>query len=461
MDTRLTLSPALIRKYDQNGPRYTSYPTADRFTGDFGETEYRQAADRSRNEGGPLSLYFHIPFCNTVCYYCACNRIVTKDRGRAAPYLSSLHREITLQARLFGGERTVNQLHWGGGTPTFISHDEMAGLMHETGRHFALRTDDGGEYSIEVDPREAQGDTIAHLRRLGFNRVSLGVQDFDPHVQQAVNRVQSVQETLAVIKSIRANDFHALSLDLIYGLPHQHVVGFGRTLDRVIDLQPDRLSVFNYAHLPERFKPQRRIHEADLPDAVEKLEILQMCAEKLADAGYVYIGMDHFARPEDSLAIAQREGSLYRNFQGYATHADCDLVAMGVTAIGRVGGSYSQNTRDMQRYSSMVDAGQLPVVRGITLDDDDHIRRAVITQLICHYSLYFAAIDRAWGIDSKEYFVAELRDLLVMAEDGLVDLDEHGIHVTHAGRPLIRNVCKLFDRRLRQGGDATRFSRML
>jgi len=461
MDTTLTLAPALIAKYDQSGPRYTSYPTADRFHAGFGEEEYRQAAARSNAAGGPLSLYFHIPFCNTVCYYCACNKVVTKDRSRAAPYLARLHKEIALQAELFDRGRVVDQLHWGGGTPTFISHDEMAGLMQVTREHFTLRDDDSGEYSIEIDPREAGADTIAHLRWLGFNRISLGVQDFDPKVQRAVNRIQGVDETLAVIDAIRANEFHSLSMDLIYGLPHQTVASFAATLERVIDLQPDRLSVFNYAHLPERFKPQRRINEADLPSAAEKLDILKMSADKLAAAGYVYIGMDHFARPDDSLAIAQREGHLYRNFQGYATHADCDLVAMGVTAIGRVDDTYSQNSRDMDEYLAAIDAGKLPVVRGLQLTQDDCIRRAVITQLICHFALYFGAVDRAWGIRSQDYFADELVELRAMADDGLLTLDEQGIRVLPAGRPLIRNICKVFDAWLHGSQDATRFSRVI
>lgn len=461
MENALTLAPELIAKYDQSGPRYTSYPTADRFSADFGEADYIQAARQSNAGGGPLSLYFHIPFCNTVCYYCACNKVVTKDRGRAAPYLARLHREIAMQGALFDKSRPVTQLHWGGGTPTFISHDEMAELMRVTGEHFQLLGDDSGEYSIEIDPREAGGDTIAHLRSLGFNRISLGVQDFDPKVQKAVNREQGRDETLAVIDAIRANGFHSLSLDLIYGLPHQSVASFAETLEQVIALQPDRLSIFNYAHLPERFKPQRRINEADLPAAAEKLDILRMTAEKLDEAGYVYIGMDHFARPDDSLAVAQREGNLYRNFQGYSTHADCDLVAMGVTAIGSVADTYSQNSRDMDEYMAGIDAGRLPIVRGLKLTEDDRLRRAVITQLICHFSLYFAAVDLAWGIQSRDYFKSELQELEPMMADGLLTIDQSGIRVLPAGRPLIRNICMVFDAWLRSGNSQARFSRVI
>jgi len=461
MENALTLAPGLIAKYDRSGPRYTSYPTADRFHDGFGEADYRAAAARSNNGAGPLSLYFHIPFCNTVCFYCACNKVVTKDRGKAAPYLQRLHREIAMQGALFERGRPVTQLHWGGGTPTFISHDEMAELMRVTGDHFRLLGDDSGEYSIEIDPREASPATIAHLRWLGFNRISLGVQDFDPAVQQAVNRIQPRDETLGVIEAIRANGFHSLSLDLIYGLPKQSVQSFAGTLEQIIELQPDRLSVFNYAHLPERFKPQRRINEAELPSAAEKLDILHMTGEKLAAAGYVYIGMDHFARPDDSLAIAQREGNLYRNFQGYSTQADCDLVAMGVTAIGMVDDTYSQNTRDMDEYSAAIDAGRLPIVRGLRLTQDDRIRRAVITQLMCHYSLYFNAVDLAWGIHSRDYFATELAELQVMVEDGLLTLDDQGIRVLPAGRLLIRNICMVFDAWLRAGHGQARFSRVI
>jgi oxygen-independent coproporphyrinogen-3 oxidase len=333
--------------------------------------------------------------------------------------------------------------------------------MRVTGEHFRLLDDDSGEYSIEIDPREADAETIAHLRRLGFNRISLGVQDFDPRVQRAVNRLQSREQTVAVIDAVRANGFHSLSMDLIYGLPHQTAASFADTLDQVIALQPNRLSVFNYAHLPERFKPQRRINEADLPSAAEKLDILGMTGEKLAEAGYVYIGMDHFARPDDSLAVAQREGHLYRNFQGYSTQADCDMVAMGVTSIGQIGDTYSQNTRDIDAYYAAIDAGQIPIVRGIELTEDDRIRRAVITQLMCHFSVYFSALDLVWRIRSRDYFATELAELRAMAEDGLLELDEQGIRVLPAGRLLIRNICMVFDAWLRAGNNQTRFSRVI
>jgi oxygen-independent coproporphyrinogen-3 oxidase len=442
----------LLRRYDKSGPRYTSYPTAVQFNADFTEADYRVQAQRSNETPTPrpLSLYFHLPFCDTVCFYCACNKVVTKDRQRAAPYLERLHREIAMQAELFDRARTVEQLHWGGGTPTFISHEEMRELMAVTREHFRLRDDDKGEYGIEVDPREIRPETLAVLRELGFNRLSMGVQDFEPAVQKAVNRIQSEAETLAVLTEARALGFRSISMDLIYGLPHQTVESFGRTLEKIIAAGPDRLSVFNYAHLPEMFKPQRRINAADLPNPQEKLNILQLTIERLTQAGYVYIGMDHFARPDDELAQAQRNGTLYRNFQGYSTHAECDLVGLGITAIGMVGDCYSQNRKTLEDYYAALDAGQLPVMRGIALNADDKLRRAIITQLICHFTLDLDVVARAHGISFADYFAAELADLKIMQQDGLIDMDEKSIRVQPAGKLLIRNICMVFDRYLRE-----------
>jgi oxygen-independent coproporphyrinogen III oxidase len=448
MDQSIRFDAELIRRYDRSGPRYTSYPTAVEFHPQFGAEAYQRHIDTSNAEGGPLSLYLHLPFCDTVCYYCACNKIVTKNRSRAAPYLNRLHREIAMLGRLFDSRRRVEQLHWGGGTPTFISHEQMAELMAATRRHFDLQSDDEGEFSIEVDPREVQADTIALLRELGFNRLSLGVQDFDPLVQRAVNRIQTEEETFDVMEAARRSDFRSISVDLIYGLPHQTVVRFGRTLDKVIETAPDRLSVFNYAHLPERFKTQRQIDQADLPSPAEKLEILQMTIERLTQEGYLYIGMDHFARPDDELASAQRDGRLYRNFQGYSTHAQCDLIGLGVTSIGSVGNAYIQNQRDLEEYNRLVDEGRLPVLRGVELQPDDLIRRAVITQLICHFSLDLQAIEQRWSIRFAEHFQSELEALRAMEEDGLLNCDDYRIEVTAVGRLLIRNICMVFDRYL-------------
>ncbi|MBI3778019.1 MAG: oxygen-independent coproporphyrinogen III oxidase [Gammaproteobacteria bacterium] len=459
---QLTFDPDLIRRYDKSGPRYTSYPTAVQFHAGFTEADYRAWAQRSNETPTPrpLSLYFHLPFCDTVCFYCACNKVVTKDRKRASPYLGRLHREIAMQGQLFDRSRTVEQLHWGGGTPTFISHEEMRELMSVTREHFRLRDDDLGEYGIEVDPREIRPETLAQLRSLGFNRLSMGVQDFEPVVQKAVNRLQSEAETFAVLTQARALGFRSINMDLIYGLPFQTVETFARTLEKIISAGPDRLSVFNYAHLPEMFKPQRRIRSEDLPSPQEKLNILQLTIERLTQAGYVYIGMDHFARPDDELAVAQRNGTLYRNFQGYSTHAECDLVAMGMTAIGMVGDCYSQNQKTLEDYYAAIDAGRLPVMRGITLDADDKLRRAIITQLICHFALDLRAVEREHGIRFADYFAAELADLKVMQQDGLLDVDEASIRVRPAGKLLIRNICMVFDRYLRQKREQ-RFSKVI
>jgi oxygen-independent coproporphyrinogen III oxidase len=395
-----------------------------------------------------------------VCYYCACNKIVTKNRKRTAPYLERVHREIELQAGLFDRTRPVDQLHWGGGTPTFLSAGEMRALMDKTRAHFNLRDDDSGEYSIEVDPREADAGTIRLLRELGFNRLSLGVQDFDPTVQQAVNRIQSEAETFAVLDAARECGFRSVNMDLIYGLPHQTVSSFMATLEKVIAAGPDRLSVFNYAHLPELFKTQRQINAAELPPAAEKLAILKHTIERLTAAGYVYVGMDHFAKPDDELAVAQRSGTLYRNFQGYSTHADCDLVAIGITAIGKVGDSYSQNLKTIEEYDTALDAGQLPVFRGIALDADDRLRREVITQLICHFALDFGRIERNYGVSFRSYFRTELDELKAMQADGLLTQTDAGITVAPAGKLLIRNICMVFDKYLR-AAQAQRFSKVI
>lgn len=452
----------LIRRHDKSGPRYTSYPTAVQFHDKFCEADYRQEIknSQSKNSSAPLSLYFHLPFCNTVCFYCGCNKIVTKHKDRAAPYLNRLHQEIELQGKLFDKKRTVTQLHWGGGTPTFISDEEMKQLMNETGKNFNLLDDDSGEYSIEIDPREVGANTISVLRSIGFNRASLGVQDFDEKVQKAVNRIQPEAITFSVLKNLREQGFRSINLDLIYGLPFQSVKSFSTTLNKIIDMDPDRLSVFNYAHLPKMFKPQRRINEADLPSAEEKLEILQLIIEQLSSAGYRYIGMDHFAKPDDELAIAQDSGSLYRNFQGYSTHADCDLVAMGTTAIGKVGDCYSQNVRTLEEYDQAIEAGNLPVLRGIKLNKDDKIRRYVITQLMCHFKLDYEKFLADQKVSFQSYFENETAELAEMENDGLIRIDEPGIEVLPAGRLLIRNICMIFDRYLKQSSEQ-RFSKVI
>ena len=443
--TELVFDNNLIEKYDKSGPRYTSYPTALQFTENFNEESYRQQVRISNERNTPLSLYFHIPFCDTICYYCGCNKIVTKNRDHAQPYLNAVYKELALQGELFKATRIVSQLHWGGGTPTFISHDQMSELMQQTRKHFTLLDDDSGEYSIELDPREVTTSSINLLRKLGFNRISLGVQDFNPKVQQAVNRIQSYKETRDIILAARKNNFHSISLDLIYGLPFQTIDSFSETVDKILDLEPDRLSVFNYAHLPEMFKTQRQINSMDLPSAEEKLAILQGVTNKLIDAGYEYIGMDHFAKPTDELAVAQKEKNLYRNFQGYSTNSDCDLVALGVTSIGKVADSYSQNIKTIKEYIELIELGKLPVFRGVALSEDDILRREVINQLICHFELSFKYIENIFSIKFAEYFSDELDKIKDMQADSLLELTEDKILVRPEGKLLIRNICMVFD----------------
>ncbi len=452
----------LIRRYDRAGPRYTSYPTAVQFHDGFAEQQYRDCAQQSNRDTpeGPLSLYFHLPFCDTVCFYCGCNKVVTKDRSKADAYLQHVYREMAMQATLFSSGRRVDQLHWGGGTPTFISDQQMTELMHNTRRYFNLHDDDSGEYSIEIDPREVRAQTIALLRELGFNRMSLGVQDFDPAVQKAVNRIQSEQQTMAAIDAARQAGFKSISVDLIYGLPLQSVDSFSNTLDKIIRVAPERLSVFNYAHLPEMFKPQRRINIDELPSAAQKLDLLQYIIERLTAAGYIYIGMDHFARPDDELALAQSEGSLYRNFQGYSTHADCDLVAMGITALGQVGNSYSQNVKTLDEYYRLVDDGHLPVYRGVELSADDRLRRHIINRLMCDFCIDWNTLAEKYAIQVLEYFSVEWPELEAMQEDGLLSIDRNRLQVSPAGRLLIRNICMVFDKYLR-GSSEQRFSKVI
>lgn len=459
-DQSLIFDEDLIRRYNQSGPRYTSYPTAVQFTDQFTAQDYLQQVEVSNRASNPLSLYFHIPFCDTVCFYCACNKIATKDRSKAAPYLEHIFREIEMQAALFNKEKKVTQLHWGGGTPTFISHEEMAALMNKTREHFQFAGDDEGEFSIEIDPREVGTDTIAFLREQGFNRMSLGVQDFELAVQQAVNRVQTEEQTRSALEAARASGFHSVSFDLIYGLPHQTIETFARTLDKVLELSPDRISVFNYAHLPEVFKPQRRINIEDVPQPEEKLAILKQAIDVLTQSGYVYIGMDHFAKPDDELARAQREGTLYRNFQGYSTHADCDLIGFGVTSIGMVADCYTQNLKTLDEYYPAIEKGQLPIYRGLVLTADDKLRREIITQLICHFHLSKASIEKQFNIDFDHRFAVELTRLQQLASDGLIELSKDALQVTPAGKLLIRNICMVFDTYLSVDG-TQRYSKVI
>jgi oxygen-independent coproporphyrinogen-3 oxidase len=451
-----------IKRYNTTAPRYTSYPTAVAFTPDFSEADYlRHARSSNTRQSTPLSLYFHIPFCDTICFYCACNKIATKDYSKAGEYLEYLYKEIDIQAKLFDKSRIVEQLHWGGGTPTFLNHQQIADLMAYTRKSFNLLDDDSGDYSIEIDPRSVSQKTIKLLREVGFNRFSLGVQDVDKQVQIAVNRIQPIEETKAIIDACRDNNAHSISIDLIYGLPLQTVEGFATTLQRVIELSPDRLSIFNYAHLPHLFKPQRRINADELPQAEDKLIILQQGIQALTDAGYVYIGMDHFAKPDDELAKAQQQGSLHRNFQGYTTHADCDLVAMGVSAISKVDNAYSQNDKTIEGYYKQIRKGHLPVIRGVASTDEDLIRHQIIQQLSCHFKLNIATIENEFKINFAQHFAVELEELKLMADDDLLTLDNNNILVSATGRLLIRNICMVFDDYQRKQTGTQQFSKAI
>ena len=453
--------PELLKKFDINGPRYTSYPSADRFHNAFGELDYLGALRRVADSHEPLSLYFHLPFCPNICYYCGCNKIITKDHGRSAKYIKYLAKEMAMVCAVMGATKKIpiSQLHWGGGTPTFLSHDEMTELMHHTLTYFELLP--GGEYSIEIDPRRVTEEDIGLLAKLGFNRISLGVQDFNLAVQEAVHRVQTIEETQAVMDWSRKYGFKSRSVDLIYGLPKQTPETFKVTVDEVLRMNPDRLSVYNYAHLPHIFKPQRRISEADLPPAADKLDILSNTIERLGEAGYVFIGMDHFAKPDDELAIAQKEGKLHRNFQGYSTQAECDLLAFGISSIGKVDDCYSQNVRTLDEYYAAIDDGHLPTLRGLQLDQDDLLRRELIGELMCQFSLDTVAFASAHQIDFNTYFKVELKELKELEAAGLLEWQGPLLVVPTKGRLLARRVAMSFDRHLRESQAKGTYSKVL
>ena len=457
------ITPELLTRFDVPGPRYTSYPTADRFVEAFGEADYIQAlAQRQTGTVGkqlPLSLYVHIPFCESLCYYCACNKIITKHKERAAEYLRYLSKEVALHIRHLGRGQSVSQLHLGGGTPTFLSDDELRQLMVMLREAFEFVP--GGEYSVEVDPRTVDESRLALLAALGFNRLSLGVQDFDPAVQKAVHRIQPADQVFQLVDASRRLGFESVNVDLIYGLPLQTPESFDRTLEQVKRLLPDRIALYAYAHLPERFKPQRRIHATELPMAAAKVAMLSRSLDALTDAGYVYIGMDHFALPDDALAVAKRQGRLHRNFQGYSTQADCDLIALGVSSIGRIGSTYSQNAKTMEEYCDLLNQGHFPVVRGLALTRDDLIRRSVIMALMCQGHLQYESINLAWLVDFKSLFAKELTQLEDMQAQGLVELSDSGIEVTAVGWFFVRGVAMVFDRYLQADRNRSRFSKII
>jgi oxygen-independent coproporphyrinogen-3 oxidase len=459
--SELVIDPVLIRAHDVSGPRYTSYPTADRFVEAFGPAQLAQWLGK-RNIGGisqPLSVYVHLPFCESICYYCGCNKVVTRDHGRSSKYIKYLEKELELLGPLLGAGSRIAQLHWGGGTPTFLAQDEMRDLMAALDARFARGGD--CECAIEVDPRHAPAGTMEFLAGLGFNRVSLGVQDFDPEVQKAVHRIQPEELVRRVVREARESAFRSINFDLIYGLPKQTLDSFDRTLEQVITLAPDRIALYSYAHLPTLFKPQRRIAPAELPSAEAKLQILTLAIGKLTGAGYVYIGMDHFARPDDELAVAQRQGRLQRNFQGYSTCADSDLIGLGCSAIGKIGPTYYQNQKRLDDYYAVLDAGRLPVARGLELTQDDIVRRAVIQALACHFRLSIESIEDAYLVDFASYFATELKDLRRLQLEGLVDLTDQWISVTPRGRLLVRVICMVFDRYLREARARASYSKVI
>lgn len=437
---------ALIAKYDVSGPRYTSYPTAPQFCENYDEKAYQLEISQLKDSVSPLSVYVHIPFCQNICYYCACNKIVTKDKSVSRRYLDYLAKEIKLQGKQVGKRRGVTQLHLGGGTPTFLDNAELTELMHSLACHFKLIDDEHREYSIEIDPRTIQKDTLALLKGLGFNRVSLGVQDFDPQVQKAVNRQQSFEQIHTLTEAARLYQFKSVSYDLIYGLPYQSTQSLVDTLDKVVELSPDRIAFYNYAHLPERFKSQRSIDRLTLPSAEEKLDMLAFISSRLNSAGYLYIGMDHFVKKTDEMAVAQTQGKLQRNFQGYSTCLASDLIGLGVSSITALQHAYIQNEKDLEAYYARLDQGQLPILKGLVLSQEDELRRYVIMQIICNLKLDFQDVMRKFGIDFIEHFGAIFPTLSEMKTDGLIEYNENkGLKVREMGRPMLRNICMLFD----------------
>jgi oxygen-independent coproporphyrinogen-3 oxidase len=451
----------LIVRYGGRGPRYTSYPTALQFNDELTADVYRAKARESNDSDVPLSLYVHIPFCHSLCYYCGCNKIVTRNEERVARYMEMLYREIEMQSELFDRGRLIEQLHFGGGTPTYLDKPQLAALMEHLRASFTFDESDEREFSIEVDPRTVDAERIRELWDLGFNRLSLGIQDFNEDVQKAVNRAQSPAEVQALMDSARESGFGSISFDLIYGLPHQTVESFDKTLDIVIAMQPDRLAVYNYAHLPQRFKGQRMINAEDIPAPETKLDLLHHTIDKLCDAGFMYIGMDHFALPEDELVLARQNGTLQRNFQGYSTHRQCDLIALGVSGIGSIGNMFAQNSVSTIEYEEMIESGELPIVKGLLIDDDDLLRAAVIQDLMCYDSLSFDDFGARHNIDFRAYFASEIEKLDVLEKDDLIVLSDTGIEITPRGRLLLRNIAMTFDRYIDLEENDNRFSKAI
>jgi oxygen-independent coproporphyrinogen-3 oxidase len=463
MEQRVKFNTELIKRYDIAGPRYTSYPTAIQFMEGFDTEAYQRFTRASNNEliPKPLSLYVHLPFCRSLCYYCGCMKKVTRHEHQADQYLEQLDREIELQGRLFDHDREVVQLHFGGGTPTFHNDEKLSRLMAQLEENFSLSTDQTREFSIEVDPRTVGLKRLAKLAEMGFNRISLGVQDIDPKVQEAVNRIQDPEATLEMVDGSRNLGFNSVSIDLIYGLPLQTVESFGQTIDTVVDARPDRLAVYNYAHLPHIFRAQRMINSKDIPSPETKLELMELTIEKLTQSGYVYIGMDHFALPDDELTIAQREGGLQRNFQGYSTRRECDMVGLGVSAIGKVGDCYAQNLKDIPTWQSVVAEGKLPIWRGVILNTEDRLRRSIIESIMCHGEVKFQQFESNFAIDFHDHFAFELGNLQQLEKDGLIEMGADEFRATPEGRLLLRPVAMIFDEYLQAPESKPKYSRVI
>lgn len=460
MEHMPSFNRALVEKYDRPGPRYTSYPTAPHFHTHFVIDNYKAAAARSNEAPAKdISLYIHIPFCKSLCYYCACNKIITQKTSRAVEYLDYLKKEIQLQAELFDKNRKVTQLHFGGGTPTYLTGEQLADLMACLGEAFNLDSSDDRQFSMEVDPRTISPEQLKHLRELGFNRLSFGVQDFDPDVQVAVNRVQSDEQVSDLIYAAREYGFRATSVDLIYGLPLQTEESFNTTLDKIIELRPDRISAYSYAHLPHLVRAQRLIRPKDMPPPERKLELLELTIRRLCSAGYAYIGMDHFALPDDELVLARQNGTLQRNFQGYSTHADTDIIGLGSSSIGKIANTYSQNVKELSLYYAALKENRLPLHRGYELSDDDCLRRDVISSLMCHNHISIPEIEQAHGIVFADYFADALEKLKEMVDDGLVEVSSERITLKPQGNLMMRNIAMCFDGYLGSGSQQGRFSR--
>jgi oxygen-independent coproporphyrinogen-3 oxidase len=463
MEQLVKFNTELIKRYDVAGPRYTSYPTAVQFMEGFDAEAYVRYTRASNNDliPKPLSLYVHLPFCHSLCYYCGCMKKVTRHEQQGERYLDLLLREVEMQGALFDHDREVVQLHFGGGTPTYHNDEQLKKLVSALGRHFSLSEDDSREFSIEVDPRTIEHERLAHLAEMGFNRISLGVQDIDPQVQKAVNRIQDPDATLRMVEDSRALGFNSVSIDLIYGLPLQTVESFSRTIDTVVAARPDRLAVYNYAHLPHIFRAQRMIDAKDIPSPETKLKLMELTIDKLTSLGYVYIGMDHFALPDDELTVAQREGGLQRNFQGYSTRRECDLVGLGVSAIGKVGDCYAQNLKDIPTWQSVVAEGKLPIWRGISLTTEDRLRRSVIESIMCHGEVKFETFEANFAIDFHDHFALELSQLQQHEADGLIEMGDDEFRATPEGRLLLRAIAMVFDEYLQSAQSEPKFSRVI